>query len=120
MLLRQDNLASQQIRDIDKVFQSFFCPQTNSCESCKKMSEKYCRWFDGYIFRNEKPIKLLTFIYAFYSLVNRSVMWMLRHLLKTFSQNNSCEMYNRMAETYYRCFDMNIFKNDQPTKLIIF
>ena len=60
-------LNSQQIRDIDKVFQSFFSPQTNSCESCKKISEKYYRWFDGYIFRNEKPIKLLIFIYAFYS-----------------------------------------------------
>ena len=40
--------------------------QTNSCESCGRMSETYYKWFDVNTFINEKPIKIIIFIYACY------------------------------------------------------
>ena len=74
------------LRDLLKTFS-----QTNSCESWEKMSETYYRWVDINIFINEKPIKILTFIYAFNSQKIRDI-----GILFT----NGCESCERMSETY--------------------
>ena len=67
------------------------------------------------IVKNEQANELKSFKYAFIDY--RSLIRMLRDLLTTFSQTNSCEICERMPETYYRWFDVIIFKNEKAIEL---
>ena len=67
------------------------------------------------IFKNEQANEMKSFKYAFIDY--RSLIRMLRDLLTTFSQTNSCEICERMPETYSRWIDVIIFKNEQANEL---